>query len=62
MPIQIDKDRYIQFTFNPDYYKSKKWQAKRTEPSEITKNFTLNIQRSNIVLDGGNVVKAIGKR
>jgi agmatine deiminase len=37
MPIQIHRDHFLQFTYDPDYLKSKKESLTRTDPKIVLK-------------------------
>jgi agmatine/peptidylarginine deiminase len=55
MPVQINKDKLIQYTFYPDYLKE--YEGIKSDPERICADLNLNTVRSDIILDGGNVVK-----
>ena len=58
MPIQVSKDRFVQFKYNPDYLRtSQKWKKTISDVDAICDKIGLKREHSNIVLDGGNVVK-----
>lgn len=58
MPVQLEKDHFVQFNFNPKYYKDPKYARLRSEPKEVTESLPfLSPEKSMITLDGGNVVK-----
>lgn len=57
MPIQVSKDRYIQFRYDPDYLRGPKWMSTKTASDDVTKAIGINTIHSDIVLDGGNVIK-----
>lgn len=62
MPIQIQKDRFIQFTYCPDYLrKYKRWSKTISDVNCICKEIGLSPVKSDIVLDGGNVVREKNK-
>lgn len=62
MPIQISKDHFIQFTYNPDYLRStQKWRKTISDVDAICKSINLKTQKSSIILDGGNVVRSSNK-
>lgn len=62
MPIQIDKDNFIQFVYNPDYLRDTvKWSKTISDVDAICKAINLSPQKSNIVLDGGNVTRTTDK-
>lgn len=58
MPVQMEKGRFVQFNFNPTYYKDPKYAHLRSEPKEVTAGIPfLKQEESVITLDGGNLVK-----
>ena len=56
MPVQVNDHKLIQFTFYPDYLIE--YEYLKSEPDSICADLQLNIVKSDIVLDGGNVVKS----
>jgi len=56
MPVQVDTRKFIQYTFYPDYLL--KLEDIKSDPDTICADLNLNALRSDIVLDGGNVVKS----
>jgi len=62
MPIQIDKDSFVQFIYNPDYLRDTiKWSKTIYDVDIICKQINLLPKKSNIVLDGGNVTRTTDK-
>ncbi len=57
MPLQIDRDNFLQFEYDPDYLKPKKYQHTRTDPKGIYSEIKIFPNKIDIVLDGGNIVK-----
>ncbi|HMQ00400.1 MAG TPA: agmatine deiminase family protein [Cyclobacteriaceae bacterium] len=57
MPIQVDINKFIQFTYSPGYLQTKKWIHTQTDPNVITNNLNIRTKNSYIKLDGGNVIK-----
>ena len=59
MPIQIDDDRFVCYTYHPDYLLKKRSDAKYiTDSRKVCERLGLNAKYTDIVIDGGNVVKA----
>lgn len=56
MPVQVSANRFVQFSYNPDYLKSRLRRKSISDVDRICENLSLNITKSDIVLDGGNVV------
>ena len=62
MPIQITKERFVQFVYNPDYLReSVKWQKTISDVDGICAAINIRPERSPIILDGGNVVRTSGQ-
>lgn len=67
MPIQLTHDAFLSFTYNPDYLQDSpdyvtNWQVHRVHSKkQIAKEvpFDFNVVQLPLILDGGNVVKAI---
>jgi agmatine/peptidylarginine deiminase len=58
MPIQVNDKRFIQYQYEPDYLKDKHGQKIKSNPDVILKFFDKEIVKTDIVIDGGNVVKS----
>lgn len=56
MPIQIARDRFVEFQYSPDYLKSQKYKSDITDVDAVCQRLKIKIVKSSIVLDGGNVV------
>jgi agmatine deiminase len=56
MPVQVNAHKLIQFTFYPDYLIE--YEYLKSEPESICADLKLNIIKSDIILDGGNVIKS----
>ena len=61
MPIQISKDKLVQFIYNPDYLQSRKWRKTISDTYTICKSINVKTSKSDIVIDGGNVIRAYDK-
>jgi agmatine deiminase len=58
MPIQVKADKLIQFVYNPDYLQgAKKWRDSVSDVDKIVENLGLEVEKCDIVLDGGNVIR-----
>lgn len=58
MPIQVARNGFVQFKYDPIYLKAKAYRKTRTDAAETCKAIDLNPMVSCIKLDGGNVVKS----
>lgn len=56
MPVQVSEHKFIQYTFYPDYLQ--KYEAIKSDPVSICAGLKLKSVNSDIILDGGNVVKS----
>ncbi len=57
MPIQKNEHRFIQFKFDPSYLKYRKYNNIRTSPKNVWGDMGISVQESDVILDGGNIVK-----
>lgn len=57
MPIQIESDQYVQYIYDPDYLaNSRSYKTKQDEAVSNLKDFIPMVTKSNLVIDGGNIV------
>jgi agmatine deiminase len=61
MPIQITKEKFIQFNYNPDYLQYKKYLSMITNAESICKALNISTQKSNLIIDGGNIIRTNDK-
>jgi len=61
MPIQMSKEDFVQFTYDPDYLKSLKYQHLRSDTDDVCRNIDLVPKKSSVVLDGGNIIRTSSK-
>lgn len=61
MPVQIRKDKFVQFTYRPDYLRPKKYQKTISNVDSICKAINLTTTKSTLVVDGGNVSRTTDK-
>ena len=61
MPIQIAGNNLVQFTYNPTYLKPKKYLPTISDVDKICTTMGLSTLKTDIVLDGGNVVRSAHK-
>ena len=58
MPVQISKDKFVQFTYNPDYLQPKKEKKTISDVDSICNAIHLTTQKSKLIIDGGDISKA----
>jgi agmatine deiminase len=61
MPVQTGLDKYVQFNYNPDYLQSTKWLKTISDTDSICHGIGITPVKSDIIVDGGNVVKGTNK-
>ncbi|MBE6312279.1 MAG: agmatine deiminase family protein [Bacteroidales bacterium] len=62
MPIQTESGKFIQFQYNPSYLKGNKdWEESRSDVEKVCRMNNIHAQRSDINLDGGNVLICEGR-
>ncbi len=61
MPIQIDKNEFVRFMYNPSYLQSKKLLKTISDVDTICEKIGIGTIKSNILLDGGNVTRTTDK-
>ncbi|MBA7580751.1 hypothetical protein ES708_22645 [subsurface metagenome] len=60
MPIQVAKDKFIEYRYDPDYLQGtgKDRREIKTYPDIVCDSINLKTIKTDIILDGGNVVKS----
>jgi agmatine deiminase len=60
MPIQVSEDRFIEYRYDPDYLQGtrKGYRNMKTHPDIVCDKIKLKTVKTDIILDGGNVVKS----
>lgn len=59
MPIQIYENHFVQYRYDPDYLQnSPKDKASITDTNAVCKELGISTYKTDLVIDGGNVVKA----
>ncbi len=61
MPIQISENKFVQFKYDPDYLKFKKYAETISNVDYICDSLKMLRTKSDIILDGGNVIKSKNK-
>jgi agmatine deiminase len=57
MPIQITKDKFVQFVYSPDYLNTKSWKKTISNVDSICKTISITPKKSKLIVDGGNVIR-----
>ena len=58
MPIQLYPNKFIYYNYNPDYLQDSYGKSIKTNALPICTKMNLDLKKTNIVLDGGNVIKS----
>lgn len=62
MPLQIGNNRYLKYSYKPDYLVKKPCYRKYiTDTANICRDMNLNTKNTSLIIDGGNVVKVGNK-
>src|SRR5450432_3960692 len=61
MPIQIDLNKFVRFVYNPEYLQKEEYLKTISNADSICEKIGIETIKSNIVLDGGNVIRASDK-
>jgi agmatine deiminase len=58
MPIQVSKDKFIEYRYDPDYLQAKKYRSIKSYPDIICETNNISTQKTDLIIDGGNVIKS----
>ena len=61
MPIQVSENKFIQYRYFPDYLNTDKNRGYITDPTLALEELGVETVKTNIILDGGNVVRCNDK-
>lgn len=61
MPIQIAKNKFIQFVYKPDYLNTPYYKKTISNTDTVCKEIGIKTIKSNLNIDGGNVVRSKNK-
>lgn len=57
MPVPTTSGGWVQFRYAPDYLRPKRWQHTLTDGAQLMRHLGLSFAMSDLVVDGGNVVR-----
>jgi len=57
MPVQVSPNNYVDFRYDPDYLLDMEGRNLKTYADVVCESMGLKARKSNILLDGGNVIK-----
>jgi agmatine deiminase len=55
MPVQVNRNKFVQFTYDPAYYKSPKYKHLKTDLTKLNYRQDNEVLTCPVVLDGGNI-------
>lgn len=58
MPVQVSATKYVQFRYYPDYLRTKRWERTITDTTYVCNALGLSPILSDIIVDGGNIVRS----
>lgn len=62
MPIQIEKDKFVSYVYNPDYLQSEEDRKSITDWQKISNLPSMeNVVPTRLIIDGGNVIRCSDK-
>ena len=61
MPVQVRRKQFVRFVYNPQYLQTGQLVKTITDTDAVCKSIGIEIIKSKIVLDGGNVVNSANK-
>jgi len=57
MPVQVREDVFIEYRYDPDYLLDRQGGKSKTYPDIVCESISLKTVKTDIILDGGNVIK-----
>lgn len=57
MPIQVAENKFVQYRYFPDYMDNDKYRSFITDPTETLQELGIETVKTDLIIDGGNVVK-----
>jgi len=61
MPIQVSEHKFVEYRYDPDYLQSRNDRRLKTYPDVVCDKIGLKTIKTEIILDGGNVIKGKDK-
>lgn len=58
MPIQVTASKFLEYRYDPDYLQGEENRMYKTYPDIVCNSIRLNTIKSDIIIDGGNVIKS----
>ncbi len=61
MPAQVTENKFIEYRYDPDYLQEIKYRKRKTYPDIVCDTIQIKTIKSDIILDGGNIIKSNNK-
>lgn len=61
MPIQVNETKFVQYAYAPDYLQNEKDRRYITDPTATLHDLNTPTVKTNLIIDGGNVIKCPDK-
>lgn len=58
MPIQVNKKKFIEYRYDPDYLQGKKYRSIKSYSDIVCFENNIETIKTDIIIDGGNVIKS----
>lgn len=58
MPIQVTENEFIEYLYDPDYLQNDQYFHTRTITSNVCQSINLTTFKTDIIIDGGNIIKS----
>ena len=61
MPIQVNETKFVQYAYAPDYLQNEKDRRYITDPTAVLHDLNTPTVKTNLIIDGGNIIKCPDK-
>lgn len=61
MPIQVNETKFVQYVYAPDYLQNKENKRYITDPTASLHDLAIQPVKTNLIIDGGNIIKCPDK-
>ena len=61
MPVQIEIQKFVRFVYNPSYLQTKKYLKTISDVDTICSKIGVDIIKTKIIVDGGNITRTTNK-
>lgn len=61
MPIQVNETKFVQYAYAPDYLQNEKDRRYITDPTAVLHDLNISTVKTDLIIDGGNIIKCPDK-